>query len=72
MYWEHFHPFGFFFFIILVGLLISSIIMWRRRHGMCYHVNRQPHSAFSILENRLASGEINIEEYNQIKETLEK
>ncbi|WP_099159205.1 hypothetical protein [Virgibacillus ndiopensis] len=67
MYWEHFHPFGFFFFLLLVSLLITNIVMWKRRSGRCYY-NTQ--NAQSTLDNRLAKGEVTMEEYKEIKETL--
>lgn len=67
MYWEHFHPFGFLFFLLMVGLFITNIIMWRRRSSWCY---RHPYDALTILENRLARGEMNTEEYTKLKETL--
>ncbi|WLD91678.1 SHOCT domain-containing protein [Alkalihalobacillus sp. AL-G] len=66
MHWG-FHPIGFIFFILLVGLLISNIMMHRRKYGKS---NRDSHNALSILENRLASGEIDTDEYEKIKAIL--
>ncbi|WP_188454774.1 SHOCT domain-containing protein [Virgibacillus oceani] len=67
MYWEHFHPFGFFFFVLIAGLLIANIVIWRRRGGRYYY---NGHNALSVLDTRLAKGEITIEEYEEIKDTL--
>ncbi|WP_391119636.1 hypothetical protein [Psychrobacillus sp. L3] len=69
MHYGHFPPFGFFFFILIIGLIITNFIMWRRGRGMCYH-NR--FDAINVLENRLAKGEISIDEYNNVKEILKK
>ncbi|WP_077324371.1 SHOCT domain-containing protein [Virgibacillus siamensis] len=71
MYWEHFHPFGFFFFLLMVGLLVTNIVMWRRRASyMCFH--HRSYDALSALDHRLANGEITIEEYEKVKQILKK
>ena len=67
MFWTHFHPFFFLFFILIVGFFIANMILWRRRRGACFH---NPYDAVTILENRLARGEISKEEYQEVKETL--
>ncbi|MFF2753218.1 hypothetical protein ACFVR1_05615 [Psychrobacillus sp. NPDC058041] len=67
MHYGHFPPFGFFFFLVMIGLIITNIIMWKRGRGNCYN-NRI--DAVNVLENRLAKGEVSIEEYKEIKETL--
>lgn len=70
MHWEYFHPFGFFFFMILIAFFISNIILWRRRgSGRCYY-NDGDSNAIATLDNRLAKGEVSIEEYKELKETL--
>ncbi|MFD2211907.1 SHOCT domain-containing protein [Virgibacillus halophilus] len=52
--------------MIIVGFFITNVILWRKR-GLCYY-NRS--DALSILESRLAKGEITGEEFNEIKKTL--
>ncbi len=70
MYWSHFHPFGFIFFVLIVGFLITNfIILKRSRRGMCTHT---PYDALTILENRLANGEISIEKYKELKDILKR
>lgn len=68
-HWGIFPPLGFLAFCLLVGLFIANIIMWRRRGGMCH---RGTDHAIAILERRLASGEIETEEFTKLKELLEK
>ncbi|WP_430790662.1 hypothetical protein VBD025_07060 [Virgibacillus flavescens] len=55
MYVEHFHPFGFLFFFLIVGLLVTNLVLWKRRGSRRFH---NPYQAKTILENRLAKGEI--------------
>jgi uncharacterized membrane protein len=70
MYWGHFHPFGFILFLLIAGFLITNfIILKRNRRGICTHT---PYDALTILENRLAKGEIGIEEYQELKNTLKR
>ncbi|MDY0395665.1 SHOCT domain-containing protein [Virgibacillus halophilus] len=49
-----------------MDFFITNVILWRKR-GLCYY-NRS--DALSILESRLAKGEITGEEFNEIKKTL--
>ncbi|MBW8351568.1 SHOCT domain-containing protein [Bacillus sp. IITD106] len=63
-HWGYFHPFAFVFLFILVGLFI---MVWRGR-GRRY--NHPQNDALSILEARLAKGEISAEEFMEIKKTL--
>jgi uncharacterized membrane protein len=67
-HWGFFNPFGFLFFLLIIGLVIANIRMWRGRAGVCFrglHYDSQ-----FILDKRLASGEIDIEEYQKLKEVL--
>jgi uncharacterized membrane protein len=66
-HWGYFFPFGLVFFLIIIGFFMTNMILWRRRGGMCYH---NQSDALSILESRLARGEITGEEFYEIKETL--
>jgi uncharacterized membrane protein len=68
MYWGHFHPFGFVFFLLLIGLFVANIVMWRRRRFDC-RPNRD--RSQSILRERLASGEIDHEEFKRLKGHLD-
>ncbi|MRG85099.1 SHOCT domain-containing protein [Salinibacillus xinjiangensis] len=65
----YFFPFGIFFTFLLFGLIITNIILWKRRKGLCYQDN---HLALTTLNNRLAKGEITVDEYNDLKEILKK
>lgn len=67
-HWGYFHPFGFLFFILFIGLIIANIKMWRGRRGNCSQA-LYPDS-LSILDKRLASGEIEVEEYQKLREIL--
>lgn len=67
-HWGHFYPFCFLFIILMIGLIIANIRMWRGRRGYCS--DRQYPDACSILDKRLASGEISVEEYEKLKEIL--
>lgn len=69
MYWEHFHPFPFIFFLLIIGFFIANMVMWRRRRGTCFH---NPYDALTIPKNRLARGEISKEAYDEVKETLKR
>jgi len=66
-HWGYFFPFGLVFFLIIIGFFITNMIFWRKRGGMCYH---NQSDALTILESRLARGEITGEEFYEIKETL--
>jgi uncharacterized membrane protein len=66
-YGGFFPCFGLFFFLLITGLIILNIFMWRRRKGGWY---TSSYEALEILKKRLASGEIDSEEYNRIYETL--
>lgn len=67
MHWGYVPPFGFLFFLILMGLIITNIVIWKRGNRRCYEGFDR---ARYILERRLASGEIDVEEYKKIKEHL--
>ncbi|RDW22440.1 hypothetical protein CWR48_01665 [Oceanobacillus arenosus] len=67
-HWGFFPPFGF-FFILIIALVISNIIMWRRIRKIS---TNSMSDALFILETRLAKGEINTDEYNEVKEALKK
>ncbi|MGP4106363.1 hypothetical protein [Virgibacillus sp. L01] len=70
MYGEYFHPIGFFLFILLITFFITNIIIWKRRNSeKCYYNSSSP-NAMATLDNRLAKGEVSLEEYKEIKETL--
>ncbi|SDZ80789.1 hypothetical protein SAMN05421743_101278 [Thalassobacillus cyri] len=69
MYWGHFPPFGFFFFLLLIGMFVTTLIIWKRSY------KRDDHSvdhAVRILDRRLASGDITIDQYNEILTILKK
>jgi uncharacterized membrane protein len=67
-HWGYFHPFGFIFFLLLIGLIIANFKMWRGKRGYCYQGGQ--HDPQLILDKRLASGDIDIEEYKKLKEVL--
>ena len=67
-HWGHFHPFCFLFLILFIGFIIANIRMWRGRRGYCF--DRNYPDSLTILDKRLASGEINVEEYQKLKEVL--
>ncbi|MBM7553353.1 hypothetical protein [Thalassobacillus pellis] len=66
MHWGYFHPIG---FLLLAGLLIITIILLKQRY---YENPHNSHTAINILEERLAKGEISIDEYKTLKETIKK
>ncbi|MGV3465452.1 MAG: SHOCT domain-containing protein [Heyndrickxia sp.] len=67
-HWGYFHPICFLFIILIIGLIIANIRMWRGKRGYCS--DRLIPDSFSILDKRLASGEISVEEYEKLKEIL--
>ncbi|MBS4213963.1 MULTISPECIES: SHOCT domain-containing protein [Neobacillus] len=69
MHWGYFHPFGFIFFLLLLGLIFANFRLWRGKRGFCYQ-DRHHHDPLLILDKRLASGEITIEEYTKLKDFL--
>ncbi|TCP29969.1 hypothetical protein EV207_10763 [Scopulibacillus darangshiensis] len=71
MYWGHpfFPPIGFFFIILFIGLVISNIMLWRRRGRACRRYNGN--TAEFMLKKRLVNGEIDEEEYLRLKNVLE-
>lgn len=60
------------FLLIFLGVMFSNRCIWRRR-GWGNRGNRPDdrNQALSILAKRLASGEIDITEYNTLKDVLE-
>ncbi|MFQ3545551.1 hypothetical protein Q7A53_15830 [Halobacillus rhizosphaerae] len=68
--WGFFPPFGFFFFLLFLGFFITNIIMWRRRRWGCSYGPDQ-RGGRAILERRLASGEIDVDEYKRLKAVFE-
>lgn len=68
-HWVFFPFCGIFFILLLVGLLVANIVSWRKRNGY-----RDTHSHTNtpdlILDKRLASGEISIDEYRTLKAAL--
>lgn len=68
-HWECFpFPFGFLFFLLLIGLFIANLISWRRCRWGGRH--RFHDDALLILDKRLASGDIDIQEYQTLKDVL--
>ncbi|MBS4173037.1 hypothetical protein [Bacillus sp. FJAT-49736] len=65
-YWGVVHPFCFLFILILILLFVN----FRIRKGRRYFSNENYPDSFSILDKRLASGEIDVEEYQKLKEIL--
>lgn len=74
MWWGYhgFHPFGWFFLLLLAVFLVFRFFAFRRcgrwHHG--WHDGRL--DAEAILRRRLASGEISEAEYKQLQEILAK
>jgi uncharacterized membrane protein len=68
-HWGYFPPFGMVFFLLVIGFVLSNIVIWRRRSGMC---SRYSHHALGILDKRLAAGEIDLDEYEKMKGILQK
>ena len=64
-----FCPFGFLFLLLVIGFFVSNGILWRRRR---WRANGGSYSNTPelILDKRLASGEISIDEYKKLKEVL--
>lgn len=72
--WGHpgFFPFGFFFFLLIVGLIIFAMTSCRQNrywHGRPMNHGVEP---LELLKQRLAKGEINEEDYLRLKEVLTK
>jgi len=72
MYWgNHMTTGGWIFSIfgtlIVLGLIVAAIVWLIRDHGSQTAANE---SASEILDRRLADGELNLEQYNQLRETL--
>jgi len=71
MWYAHQGPwcFGFLFFILIFGFFIFRAFAFRNYGGY----RRGWHDeADAVLRKRLASGEINEEEYQKLKDTLKK
>ncbi len=78
MFWGHMWGgsmwFGWFFWLIIIGLIVWLIInnSSRNRNNM-HHFPPQAHheNALDILKKRYAKGEINKEQFDQMKHDLE-
>jgi uncharacterized membrane protein len=68
-HWGYFPPFGMVFFLFVIGLCLVNIAIWRSRSGMYYRYSQH---AQVILDKRLATGEIDLDEYEKIKGILQK
>ncbi|MCM2535653.1 hypothetical protein NDK43_29420 [Neobacillus pocheonensis] len=70
MWAHHGHPWvGFLFLILVIGFIIFRVVAFRKyRGGRCGSADE----ADSILRKRLASGEINEEEYRRLIDVLKK
>ncbi|WEG14561.1 hypothetical protein PU629_09460 [Pullulanibacillus sp. KACC 23026] len=65
--------FPFLFFLIIAGFILSNRIMWRRSGRRNYRGYRPDDrsQALMILAKRLATGEIDVNEYKTLKDVLE-
>jgi uncharacterized membrane protein len=69
----HWFPFPWIFFAVLIGFLIFRVVMYRRYGGPWNRgANQGRLDAESVLQRRLASGEIDEAEYERIREILRK
>jgi uncharacterized membrane protein len=70
MWAHHGHPwFGFLFIILVIGFIIFRVVTFRKYGGCRYGSFDE---AEAILRKRLASGEINEDEYQKLKDALKK
>lgn len=70
-HWGYFPPFGFLLFLIIIGFFITNIIIWRRRRNWLCPNTAYQNTAQRILQKRLASGEIDIQEYKALRDVLD-
>jgi|GEM_PF-3424503 len=68
-HWVFFPFCGIFFILLLVGLLVANIVSWRRNRWRGYS-SSHTNTPELILDKRLASGEITIDEYRALKAAL--
>ena len=80
MYWDHMTGWGWAMMILwsliwiaLIGVLISALVNWSRGSSAPAHPSaEQPRpNARELLDQRLASGDITIEEYQARKAALD-
>lgn len=64
-----FFPFCLIFFLLVFGFFVTNMVMWRRRRWGWHGVG-QSNTPDLILDKRLASGEISIDDYKKLKDFL--
>jgi len=67
-----FFPFGIFFFVLFFACFIFRIFAFRRYGMGCNPRYRGQFDAVAVLKRRLANGEIKEDEYQRLKDVLDK